>query len=330
MGLFGGRGYGGGGGFGGLRWVIAGVIALVGVVSYFSRTQVNPVTGEKQRVMLTFDEEKALGLQSAPQMIQQMGARVVDPRRDRRAALVHEVGHKLVNSSDAAKSPYVGNFNFYLLDDEMINAFALPGGQIFITTALFGEFQNEAQLAGVLGHEIGHVIHRHSAEHMAKNRLGQSIVGAVAVGASGEDGAGRMAGVAAAMANQMLQLKYGRQDETESDLTGIDYMVDAGYDPRGMLGVMQVLKKAGGGRRTPEFMQSHPLPETRLQEIARIIEKNYTPDQLARLSEGRPLPGGGGGARLAAEREEALPERSTPRGQPQQQRRSGPRDEERW
>src|SRR5688500_6489880 len=102
-----GLGYGrgrGGGGFN-IRWIIALVIAGIGIVSYLSRTQINPVTGEKQRVALTADQEKALGLRSAPELIQQMGAREVDPRRDPRAALVAEVGRKLVQSSDAAKSP---------------------------------------------------------------------------------------------------------------------------------------------------------------------------------------------------------------------------------
>ncbi len=296
-----GRGHGGGGGFN-MRWIIALVIAGVGVIGYFMKTQVNPVTGEKQRVALTVDQEKALGLKSAPEMVQQMGARVVPPDRDPRAALVREVGQKLVQRSDAAKSPYVDTFQFHLLEDELVNAFALPGGQIFITTTLFEELQNEAQLAGVLGHEIGHVIHRHSAEHMAKQGLGQALVGAAVVGSSGEDGAGRFAGVAAQMANQMLQLKYGRDDESESDTTGIDYMAKAGYDPRQMLGVMEVLKKASGGRGGVEWMQSHPLPDTRIQQIAQLIEKNYKKDQLAQLSEGRPLQGLERGSRPAADR----------------------------
>lgn len=320
-----GRGRGGGGG--GVRWIIAAVIAGAGLITYLTRTQVNPVTGEKQRVALTVDQEKALGLQSVDQMVAEMGARKVDPRQDPRAALVYDVGHKLVSKSEAAKSPYTGNFNFYLLDDEMINAFALPGGQIFITTALFDQLENEAQLAGVLGHEIGHVIHRHSAERMAKAGLGQSIVGAVAVGASGENN-GQMAAMATAMANQMLQMKYGRQDETESDTTGIDYMVDAGYDPRGMLGVMEVLKRASegrGGGKQPEFMQSHPLPEKRLQQIAQFIKTTYTPEQLARLTQGQPLNGLDG--RLAGERQSSSYEKrverdAVPRGTDS--------DEERW
>jgi predicted Zn-dependent protease len=293
-------GHGGGRGFN-MRWIVALVIAGIGVITYFSRTQTNPVTGEKQRVALTVEQEKALGLQAAPQMVAEMNARILEPARDPRAALVREVGMKLVSTSDANRSPYVGNFNFHLLDDDLVNAFALPGGQIFITTTLFDQLENEAQLAGVLGHEIGHVIHRHSAEHMAKGQLGQSIVGAVAVGASGEDGGGQMAAAAAAMANQMLQLKYGRNDETESDRTGIDYMADAGYDPREMLGVMQVLKKASGGRGGMEWMQSHPLPDTRLKDIEQTVNASFKPEQLAKLTKGRPLTEAG--VRTAGERE---------------------------
>ena len=96
------------------------------------------------------------------------------------------------------------------------------------------------------------------------------------------------------MANQMLQLKYGRGDESESDATGIRYMADAGYDPRELLGVMQVLKRASEGRSGPEFMQSHPLPDTRLAEIKQLVQKQFTPDQLAKLSKGRPLSAAGG------------------------------------
>jgi predicted Zn-dependent protease len=279
-----------GGGFN-MRWVIALVIAGIGIVTYLSRTQINPVTGEKQRVAMTVDQEKALGLQAAPQMAQQMGG-VADPRTDPDARLVAEVGHRLVRQTEAAKSPYVGNFNFYLLDDpKTINAFALPGGQIFITRGLFNKLEDESQLAGVLGHEVGHVIHRHSAEHMAKGQLGQMLVGAVAVGASDEQGRGQMAAAAAAMANQMAQLKYGRADETESDTYGLKLMEQGGYDPRGMLAVMQVLKEAGGGGRQPEFLLSHPLPENRLQEIARIINERYPNGVPPTLTRGRQLRG---------------------------------------
>ncbi|MDX2038902.1 MAG: M48 family metalloprotease [Isosphaeraceae bacterium] len=273
------------------RWVIALVIALFGIFSYFNQTEINPVTGEKQRIAMNVDQEKSLGLEAAPKMAQQMGG-AVDPRSDPRARLVAEVGARLVNESDARKSPYADNFHFYLLNDEKtVNAFALPGGQIFITKALYSRLSNEAELAGVLGHEIGHVINRHGAQHMAKGQLGQILLVAVGVGASGEDDGGRKAQMAAMLANQMIQMKYGRDDETESDTYGLRYMAQAGYDPRGMLEVMKVLKEAGNGAGPPEFLSTHPLPETRIQQIQATIETTY-PNGIPRdLHKGGPLVG---------------------------------------
>jgi predicted Zn-dependent protease len=286
-----------------VRWIIALVIAGIGIVTYYSRTQINPVTGEKQRVAMSVDQEKALGLQAAPKMAQQMGG-VLDPKKDPDARIVAEVGHNLVSQTEASKSPYTGNFNFYLLDDpKTINAFALPGGQIFITRGLYNKLEDESQLAGVLGHEVGHVIHRHSAEQMAKGQLGQMLVVATGVGASDERGGGAMATAAAAMANQMMQLKYGRQDETESDTYGLKLMEQAGYDPRGMLAVMQVLKEASGARGQPEFLMSHPLPDNRLEDIKRVIAQRYPDGVPATLTRGREL---GGSARLVDDRQRAV------------------------
>ena len=272
-----------------MRVVIALVIAAIGIIGYLTKRSVNPVTGETQYVSLSPQQEMALGLQAAPEMAAQMGG-VVD-RSDPAAQKVAEVGNRLVSSSDAKKSPYVENFNFHLLNDpNSINAFALPGGQIFITRALYNQLQNEAQLAGVLGHEIGHVINRHAAEHMAKGQLGGMLATAVGVGASDERGRGAMAAVAAQMANQMLQLKFGRNDENESDRFGLQYMAQAGYDPREMLGVMEVLRGASKGGRTPEIMATHPMPDTRLREIADKIKEIYPSGVPDNLSKGGPLP----------------------------------------
>ncbi|HEX8199714.1 MAG TPA: M48 family metalloprotease [Isosphaeraceae bacterium] len=276
-----------------LRWVLALIVAAIGVIGYMARTEINPVTGEKQHIAMSVDQEMALGLQAAPRMAREMGGEI-DPDRDPRARLVEEVGRRLVQASNAGRSPYVENFHFYLLDDpRTINAFALPGGQIFITRALFEKLETEAELAGVLGHEIGHVINRHAAEHMATGQLGQMLATAVGVGASDERGHGRTAAMAAMMANQMLQLKYGRDDESESDRYGLEAMAQAGYDPTGMLDVMRVLKEASQGNRPPEFLSSHPLPETRLQEIEAQIRAAY-PDGIPRdLTQGRSLSGAG-------------------------------------
>ena len=314
MSIFG-RGYGGGGttgrGFGGFgggggkaRWIIGGVIILIGVITYFSKTEINPVTGEKQRIGMTVQQEKQLGLDAAPQMAAQMGG-VVDWKSDGDAELVARVGHKIVAESDAAKSPYRDTFNFYLLDDRnTVNAFALPGGQIFITRALYDRLANEAQVAGVLGHEIGHVVGRHSAAQMAKSQLGASIVTGLAVWASGEDGAGRYAGMVSAVANQMAQLSYGREDEHQSDSLGLRYMAQAGYDPSAMLEVMRILKDAAGGGRQPEWMSSHPLPDNRIKDIEQYLAQTYPNGIPGELTDGQEL----GGAQLARERRG--PERS--------------------
>ena len=227
-------GYGGGRGIN-LRIVIALIIAVGAVVSYMMHKSVNPVTGEVQHVALTAPQEIALGLEAAPQMSSQMGGEI--PKSDPRSAFVDEVGTHVVQSSDAGseKSPYRGNFAFHLLADaKTINAFALPGGQVFITDGLYEKLQTEAQLAGVLGHETGHVIGRHAAEHMAQGQLGGALATAVGVGASDRRN-GYGAAIAAQVANQMLQLKFSRTDESEADSFGLRYMTQAGYDPRAML-----------------------------------------------------------------------------------------------
>lgn len=287
MGLFGG-GYGDN--RGGLplgRLVIVAVIAIGAVISYLSKYERNPTTGELQAVAMDQKQEVALGLQAAPKMAGEMGG-VLNAQKDSRAAIVSDLGQKLVRASKAGESPYRDYFNFYLLADETtVNAFALPGGQIFVTLALYDRLTNEAQLAGVLGHEIGHVIHRHSSQQMAKGQLGQSLVGAVAAG-TGYD---QTSTYAAALANKMLTLKYGRGDELESDDWGLTTMEAAGFDPSQMLAVMQTLKAAsGGGGRGPSVFATHPDPDARIRQIQAYLDKKYPNGVPSNLNGGRPLP----------------------------------------
>jgi predicted Zn-dependent protease len=188
--------------------------------------------------------------------------------------------------SKASQSAYAQNFNFYLLSDsQTVNAFALPGGQIFITLALYERLANEAQLAGVLGHEIGHVIHRHTSEQMAKGQLGQSLVGAVAMGTGDQS-----ATYAAGLASKMLTLKYGRDDEIESDTWGLITMEAAGYDPSQMLAVMNTLKQAsGGGGRGPSMLATHPDPDARIGRISQYLDQKFPQGVPANLTGGPPL-----------------------------------------
>ncbi len=276
-----------------MRMIMALLIAAFGLFVYYSHTEVNPVTGKKQRIALSVDQEMTLGLEAAPKMASEMGG-ALDPRKDAAAAFVERIGSKIVAESDAALSPYKNNFHFRLLDDpKTINAFALPGGQVFITKGLFDKLGDEAELAGVLGHEIGHVVGRHAAAQMAKGRLGQMLAVAVGIGASGDQNQrgdqGAMA--AAAMANQMMQLHFGRDDESEADRFGIRFMVEAGYNPTALLDVMNILKAASGGSRTPEFLSTHPLPETRLRAIEELIKAEFPGKIPSSLTRGRKLNG---------------------------------------
>ncbi len=274
-----------------LRMLAGIVLAIISLIIYMTHTQVNPVTGRRQHIAMTVDQEKQMGLEAAPEMASQMGGRA-NPTTDPSAREVALIGRRLVEESDASRSPYVGNYHFNLLNDEKtVNAFALPGGQVFITRALYDQLDDEAELAGVLGHEIGHVVNRHSAEQMAKTQLGQGLTTAVGVGASG-DNRGQHAMMVAAMVNQLSQLHFSREDESEADTFGLRYMAQAGFDPSAMLDVMEILKNASKGGRQPEFLATHPAPETRLDEIRATLKSAYPDGIPSNLTRGRRLKGG--------------------------------------
>lgn len=248
------------------------IFALVGL-KYCASITTNPVTGEKQAIALNMEQEIAMGLQSAPEMARQMGGVSRDAKA---AALVSRVGRAIVAALPEGYPKYP--FEFHLLADRTtVNAFALPGGQVFITEALLSQLETEGQLAGVLGHEIGHVFGRHSAERIAKGELMQGIVMGTSVATS--DGRGHSAGGVAQMASQFLLLKYGRGDELESDELGLKFMAMAGYDPRAMVGVMKILERAtgggGAGGRQPEWASTHPNPGNRIQRIQDILARTY-------------------------------------------------------
>jgi predicted Zn-dependent protease len=258
-----------------LRIIMAALVALFVSASYFFKTSENPITGETQRVALTPQQEIALGMHSAPQMAAQFGGL---SRNEQAMRAVKTVGEKLVARSVAAKTPYKYSFNA-LADPRTINAFALPGGPVFVTDGLLRLLRTEGEVAGVLGHEIGHVIARHSAERLAKQQLTQGLVGAVAVG-SGDYNAAQMA----QLVGNLVNMKYGREDEIEADTLGVRIMLDAGYDPRALLRVMEVLAKASSGARQPEFLSTHPDPGNRAERIKAEIAKRFpngVPEGLA-------------------------------------------------
>jgi predicted Zn-dependent protease len=230
------------------------------------------VTGEKQHVSVSPEQEIALGLQAAPEMVAQFGGVSQDPQA---VSAVDAVGRRVVAQSAAARSPY--EYHFTLLGDRnTVNAFALPGGPIFITEALVGRLETEGQLAGVLAHEVGHVIGRHSAERIAKEQLTQGLTGALILSTYDPDdpNSGRTAQMAM-LIGSLINLRYGREDELESDRLGVKLMTEAGYDPRSLIEVMRILAEAGGGDGQPEFLSTHPDPGNRAQRIQEAIAAEY-------------------------------------------------------
>src|ERR1044071_7602530 len=237
------------------RLLMAAAIAAFSLFSYFSSRQDNPVTGETQYIDITPEQEIALGLEAAPQMAAEFGG---EDESAADQAIVDEVGNRILQSSPAGNSPY--EFDFHLLDDEQtINAFALPGGQVFITRALYNKLQTEGELAGVLGHEIGHVVARHSAEQIAKAQLTQGLTGA-AVLATYDPNNPSSTGTAqvAALIGQLVTLKFSRNDELEADGLGVCFMNDAGYDPNEMIKVQEILASLSKGNEPPEYLSTHP------------------------------------------------------------------------
>jgi predicted Zn-dependent protease len=264
------------------RVLIALVIAAISIIGFLGSKSYNPITEENQYVAITPEQEIALGLQAAPEMAREFGGLDLDPSQQ---AYVDKVCEMLIQNSNAKNTDWP--FECHLLaDDQTINAFALPGGQVFITSALFNQLETEGQLAGVLAHEIGHVVARHSAQQIAKAELTQGLTGAVVIASyDPQDPNSRSAAYMAQIVGQLVNMKYGRDDELQSDRLGVEFMSEAGYDPRALLRVMEILAASTEGTRPPEFFSTHPNPDNRIARIQEAIDEVFpqgVPDNLIR------------------------------------------------
>lgn len=234
----------------------------------------NPATGKLSFTMgMSTEEELALGEEAAPQFLQSYGG---DIPSDAINAYVRDLGQRLAAVSERPELPW----EFHVVDSPVINAFALPGGKVFFTRGLLSRLTNEAQMAGVLGHEIGHVTALHVNQRIAQQTVLQTGLTAVGVAADTLDNQWlQVLGAGAQVGGGVYLLKFGRDHESEADLLGIRYMTKLGYDPMGQVQVMQILKEASGsGGGTPEFLSTHPLPDTRIRELTAYIAEKF-PDR---------------------------------------------------
>ena len=261
-----------------------GLIFMVfGLLNYFGNVSENPITGETQRVPVSPQQEIVLGQQARQEVASQLGGLHANSTLQ---AYVDQVGQRVVQQSEASETPYP--FEFHLLSDtETVNALALPGGQIFVTAGLLSRLDTEAQLAGVLGHEIAHVVARHGAEQLARQQLGAMLVNAVRIAASDDPSNAQQAGAIAQIVNQFVSLRYSRDDEIESDRLGFRFMTAAGYNPEGIVELMQILNAAQGQGQQLEFLSTHPNPSNRIVKLKNLISSNY-PGGIPESLEERP------------------------------------------
>jgi predicted Zn-dependent protease len=225
----------------------------------------NPVTGKRELSLVSKGDEVAIGQQAAKDVQQSIGL-VASPQLQQYVA---NVGMPMAKRSERPELPWT----FQVVDDPTVNAFALPGGPIFVTRGILAHLNSEAELAAVLGHEIGHITAKHSVKQISKAQLAQLGLG---VGAIIEPDLAKYGQLAAA-GLQLLFLKYGRDAENQADELGFGYMLEQGYDAREMTDVFVALGKAGeasGAGRLPTWLSTHPNPEDRLEK---------TRERLARL-----------------------------------------------
>jgi predicted Zn-dependent protease len=222
----------------------------------------NPATGQRQLSLISENQEIQMGLQADPSVVSSMG---LDPDSGRQR-YVRELGMRLARVSERPNLPWT----FRVIDDPVVNAFAIPGGHIYVTRGILAHLNSEAELASVLGHEIGHVTARHSVTQMSQQQLMQ--VGLV-VGVALKPDLARYAGIAS-QGMQLLFLKYSRDDESQADQLGLRYMRRGGYDVHQMPEVFALLDRVtqtSGGGRVPDWLSTHPNPGNRAGAIERAI-----------------------------------------------------------
>lgn len=236
--------------------VIAAVVALASCA-------VNPVTGDRQLALVSESQEIEIGRQVAASAEQQFGL-VQDAALQ---AYVHRLGTQLAQASERPDLPWT----FRVADDPTPNAFAAPGGYIFITRGLLALLRNEAELVSILGHEIGHVTARHSVAMMSRAQLAQLGLG---IGSILSPTAAENFGNLAAGGLQLLFLSYGRDAERQADDLGYRYALEQGYDVREMVNVFAALQRSAemaGQSPVPSWLASHPYPEERIQRIEQSL-----------------------------------------------------------
>ena len=259
-----------------------GLLALVAAVGVWTvACATNPVTGDREFVFMSEEQEIALGQQADAEIRQDMGV-YDDPAL---IGYVEEIGYQLAEASHRPELPWT----FTVVDSPAVNAFALPGGYIYLTRGIMAYLGDEAELAGVLGHEIGHVTARHSVQAYSRSTgaqlgllLGQIFVPPMRAGPYGAPNLTDLAGSGLGL----MFLKFGRDDEKQADRLGAEYAAAAGWDPQGvsdMLSTLSEINQISDRRGTPNWLSTHPDPADRVAEVGSTVDAATAAGDPARL-----------------------------------------------
>jgi predicted Zn-dependent protease len=234
---------------------------MLSVAAVLAACTVNPATGRRELALIGQGQEIAMGREADGQISESLGL-VNDPALQ---TYVSGLGLRLASVSERPDLPW----SFKVVDDPAVNAFALPGGFIYLTRGILAHFESEAELVGVLGHEIGHVTARHSVTRMSRQQVQRIGLG---VGMILSEDVRKYGGLLSTGLG-LINLRYSRGDETESDELGARYMTRVGYDAHALTGVFRMLAGvSGGGGRAPEWRLTHPHPENREARIRQVVE----------------------------------------------------------
>ena len=244
--------------------VLAALVAILALLA--SACATNPATGQREFSLMSEAQEVQLGQEMDPQVKQEMGV-YNDPELQR---YVSDVGMRLARASERPNLPW----SFTVVDEPAVNAFALPGGKIYVTRGILAFLHDETQLAGVLGHEIGHVTARHSAQQYTKATsagVGLTLLSIFVPEARPFQGV-------AETALGVMFLKHGRDDELQADRLGVQYTGKTGWNPAGVAGMLRTLARldeaSGSSRGVPNWLSTHPAPADRVAEVQRFIQEH--------------------------------------------------------
>ena len=233
----------------------------------------NPATGKKELSFVSESQEIQIGKENAAAVKQQMGV-YDDPKVQN---YVSTIGKRLASETERPELPW----EFTVMDDPVVNAFALPGGYIFITRGILTHMNSEAEMATVVGHEIGHVTARHSVQQMTRQQIAQ--VGLMAGAIASKEVAQHLNDLSQGLG--VLFLKYGRDAESQADALGFKYALNDGYDVRKMVDMFQILERVSGGSKIPEWQSTHPDPGNRIEATEARLKTVTKPLDNARVNQ---------------------------------------------